>query len=398
MSLANAWEVELDADERPSTNIVDLLAFALFPLGALALPGLGVAVPLNEAAAVAYVLVLLRRPPSTDLRIPVWLGGGLLLLLAWFALVSALAGPLDIRRLGHLAIGTALCLMLASGRVGIRSAARGLATGLLVGLVASIVLLPRSSYEGRLTGWFGDPNAAGFALVAMSLAVCGLTSDRRVRWLMVLPLLLGTGLTVSRTSYLALGCALVWLLVGRWLGSALATAAVAVGIWSIQHIPYDRYFASSFEDRFGSDLLRGRILEAERESIAQSPWTGHGAGAQTVDIGDNTFFFHNSYLSVLHEVGVIGLGIYLVVVAVLWQHAVHLPLARRNAWLEASVLAMLVCGMNLGDVLLSLVAFVLIGLLARHVLVERAAMAQAEPDAGQVRVVGPAPWAPRRAG
>lgn len=386
VTTTNAWGLEADQADGSSTRLPDLAVFAALPLGALELFG---RVPLNEVLAVGYVLILLRRPPRHDLRIPAWAGAGLGGLLLWYVVVSVHLHTVDPRRLGHLLAGTLLALMLASGRVDIRSAARGLAAGLLVGLAVSVVMLPQSEYAGRLTGWFGDPNGAGLVLVSLSLAVVGLAEDRRLRWLMVVPLVVGSALTVSRTSWLALACALAWVLLGRWLGNALATVAVAFGIWSIRNLSYTRYFAPAFEERSGSDLLRGRIHEAGRRSIAESPIIGHGSGQQTVRVGDNDFFLHNSYLSIQHEVGIIGLGIYLVVIAVAWQCCVSLPIARRNAWLEASALAMLICAMNLTEVLLSLPGYVIVGLLVRHHLVQRAEM-----TAGRAAAVPAGPTGP----
>ena len=324
--------------------------------------------------AAAVLLGLTRRPPS-GVRLPGWVPILVLAIPVWMAVAGLLVGVGSSRRLVHLALYAALALLLAQGRYDLRAVARGLAWGLLVAVGAGLWGVGRG-YTGRLNGFVGDPNAAGLDLVALGAVAMAHLRRGRFRWLFFACALCLIYLTFSRTALLAVGMCALWLTLLRKSRAVVAVGLVGVAIYVIGHIPEDLKVFGPFASRSGSDALRQRILAAERLQLDASPWFGNGPGSSRVLLDGNWFYFHNSYLAARNEAGWIGLTLVLALGVLTLQALVRRPVVLRDTWHEASLVAVGVFAMNLGEVLLDLPTAVVVGVAAN-------ALASTRPNRGQ---------------
>jgi hypothetical protein len=341
----------------------DFLLFAMLPFAVIPVAGF----PLAELAMAAAVLLAVTRAPDPATRIPVWLGVLLTSLCLWMCVVSLLIGIAPYRRLIHLALFCVLLVFLARGKFAIRSVATGLAVGLVTSATAGVFGLGRVGYEGRLTGFLGDPNVAGFYLVTLGAVSAAHLPNVRVRrgLLVVLPVLVL--LTLSRTSMLAMALAAVWVLARRKLPLAPNLALAGLLMYSASAAADRLNSIGPFAERAGSDLLRDRIVDLERLQIAQHPWIGNGPGTSTINLGDNVFFFHNSYLALQNEGGLVAVAIFSAMGAFTLFSLARRERGADNLWLEAALVAVATCAVNLGEVLLELPTAVVIGTAIRHI-------------------------------
>ena len=311
--------------------------------------------PLNELALLGLLVLCLMRPARSGARVPtpvLLLMGALLALLVY----SGLTNHVDwIRRVGHVAIMAGLIWAFGTGRISLRSAALGLATGLIAVIGLALVGIGGDTYPGRLTGFLGDPNAGAYFIAVLGLLAIFFCDDRwKVRLAVAAPLVAGLVLTYSRTGLLAASLALIWVLVGRRLGTVSGLLLAGGLVWAVNNIPEHLTTVGPFSDRSGSDKLRDRIIAQERVQLADMPWFGHGPGTATVNIRDLEFFFHNSYLATRQEG---GWGALLLVLALLAFAFLRLSdRARRGdlaaAGAQAAIVAVSVMAITLGEVLL----------------------------------------------
>lgn len=329
----------------------DFLLMASLPLRTLEVAGL----PVNELTMAALVGLCLLRPARGGARLPtlvVLLLGALLSLL----LYSGLANDVDwTRRVGHVAILAGLVWAFGTGRISPRSAATGLATGLVAVIALAVAGVGGSTYGERLTGYLGDPNAGAYFIAVLGVLAVFFCDPRwKVRLAVAVPLAAGLVLTYSRTGLLASSFAVVWLLLGRRLGVA-GGAAMATGlVWLVDNIPTSLTTFGPFSDRSGSDALRERIIAQEQVQLADAPWFGHGPGTATVRIRDLEFFFHNSYLAVRQEGGwgalLLVLGLMALAFLLLSRHSRRGDLQAAAA--QAAIIGVAVMAITLGEVLL----------------------------------------------
>ena len=353
--------------DRNDGRLVDFFVFATFPMATLQAGGL----PVSElAAGLAVGLALLRRP---RVRSSPWLTWTLLALLALMLLSAQLNAANNIdpqRRVLHLVLYVALALMAAQGRFHTRSMAKGLAAGLVVSAAAYYAGYG-TGYEGRLAGLMADPNAAGFMLTTLGcIALAGLPGSR-LRVPLGLILVVLVVLTFSRTSFLAVALIVVWVVIGRFLAASLGTLLLVGMIWVVTNIPVTLRTLGPFSDRSGSDALRTRIARLEELQIDQAPWYGHGPGTSFVDVQGGRFFFHNSYLSMLNEGGQVSLVLIVAAGAFTLFALLRLRPELRNPWYEAGIIAVSMCAVNLGEVLLELPAALALGMAAAYVQAHR---------------------------
>lgn len=331
--------------------------FALLPMEALTIAGF----PVSELVA---VLLVLRGLFRTRL---VRIGNGWIVLLlaigAWCLTSSLLAGSvLDFRRLGHITIWAMLIFVIASGRVKYVAMVHGLGLGVAAAALSGLLgfrLL--GGYEGRLTGLFGEPNVAGLVLIAYG--VLAVTIVEKPKWTFVLILLVvaALALTLSRTSWLALFIGVIWFAVGSRLTPALGIP-ITTGCYGLAATTAEGYQNwGPFATRAGSDLLRELIIDQEMILITRSPLTGHGAGTARVLIEESTFFFHNSFLAMQAEFGIVGLVLVVSLVSATFLKLLVLPVAHRSRVLEMGIIGIVLCALHLGEVLLSLEVAVIIG-------------------------------------
>ncbi len=117
-----------------------------------------------------------------------------------------------------------------------------------------------ATLPGRLTGFLGDPNAGAFFIAVLGLLAIFFCDDRwKVRLAVAAPLVAGLVLTYSRTGLLAASLALIWVLVGRRLGTVSGLLLAGGLVWVVNNIPEHLTTVGPFSDRSGSDKLRDRI-------------------------------------------------------------------------------------------------------------------------------------------
>lgn len=361
------WSVppdEATVRRRSETRPLDFLAFFSLAFPVLVLPVIGL--PVNEVAPLCLCLLVFNRVSNSRQRVPAWFLGGLVALLVMLAVTSYLHDLAPYRRLFHVLLYVVLATLLASGRIHVASAVRGLAVGLCTSIAMSLAGFGPDNYVGRLTGYLGDPNAGGYVVAVLGLAALGLGSRGRLRYLLILLTVTAVVLTYSRTTLLAVVFAVVWLLVGRrvslWTGALL----VAAMVYAVGHIPAELRLFGPFSDRGGSDQLRERIIAQEHADIGQSPIFGNGAGTAKVNLGGDTFFYHSSYLALRAEGGLLCLALLVGVIVLTFLSIARMPGDMRNGWLEASLIALMVCAVNVGEILLELPSAVALGLAMWH--------------------------------
>lgn len=329
----------------------DFLLMAVLPLRTVEVSGF----PVNELAMAALVVLCVVRPARGGARLHglvVLVLGALLALLIY----SGVSNDVEwTRRLGHVAVLAGLAWAFGTGRVSLRSAALGLAAGLVGVIGLALAGVGGDTYPGRLTGYLGDPNAGAFFIAVLGVLAVLFSDDRwKVRLALAVPLLAGLVLTFSRTGLVAGAFAIFWVLAGRRLGAAGGAAVSAVLLWLVDNIPDDLVLSGPFSNRSGSDALRERIIAQERVELAGAPWYGNGPGTATVNIRDLEFFFHNSYLAVRQEGGWIALLLVLGLMAFaflrLSRHSRAGDLAAAGA--QAALIGTAVMAITLGEVLL----------------------------------------------
>lgn len=361
-----------ETSARSSASIPLLILFGLAMLDGFQVPG--TSFPVNSVALILGVVYAVCRRSNGFPR-PTWFPLLLVAIPGWLAAASILNGGVDTRRILSITLWAAIALVLSSGRIPIFAAARGIALGITVAGAWALLTIGSSSYEGRLTGWFGDPNTAGlFILTGLCLSLPFLPSKR---WKTIVLLVGGAALimTLSRTSLLAAVFAVAWMVLGGKMNKYLGAAGMAALVYWVVNLPEDAVRFGVFSDREGSDNLRERIEAAEELAVAQNPVIGNGAGTAQVDVDGLFFFFHNSYLALRTEAGWIGLAMMVTLLAGTFLALISLPAHRRSVWAEAAIVSVAVCSANLGEALLAIPTALALGFAGYHIAVQRRALA-----------------------
>jgi O-antigen ligase len=324
---------------------------ALIPLASLHGFGLG-ASAVGLLAAWAWLGLPGRE--RGRVRVKLARGGGagaLLLLLAWISLSLAWAekpgkggGHLWHWYLGALVFGIVATsfrrtrdarLVIGGFVLGVvLSVLTGIATDGLGGQAASAGTL--TSTEGRLHGGLGDPNILAAAIVpAVVLAATLIPMVRTpARWALlgcIGLLIVGLAATQSRGGAIAAGAAFAaaLLVMKKRRRQVLAAGLVIALIGSL----YFSAYPNALHRLNSSDGGNGRadLWRVAWRITAQRPATGVGLGNFTVYapryvrepgtlkfvdlIAERPHAVHNTYLELLTETGVVGLGLFLAVVA-----------------------------------------------------------------------------------
>jgi len=332
-------------------------------------------VPVGEILVAAVTLGLLVRILAGDSSLkfehpPAWLTFGFALILYLLLASSVFNGALDgeaFRRFGHLAVGGMLAWLLAARVVDPKMAAKGLVLGLLatglIGLAEVTTghsLVGGSNHGNRLSGWFGDPNVAGFYLVALGTAALGLISSKRAQLGLGAVLLVLVFATESRTALVAAAVVVAWVIAShngyKWLP---IVALVACGVVAFS-VPQQLKEAGPFRDRGQSDWFREDVDRKTAERAAASLLVGEGAAPALVAVQGGRFFPHNSYHAAVIEGGIFWLLAWITLLgSTLWK---LVRANRRNVLLEAGIITVFVISLSLGETLFELPTMILVGL------------------------------------
>ena len=372
--IESPWEqpdrtVERAEQADREVRMSDFALMAVLPLRNVEVAGY----PVNELAMAALVGLCLFRPARGGARLPaavVLLLGALLALLVYSGLANDEAENWT-RRVGHVAILAGLIWAGGTGRLSPRSVGVGLATGLVAVIVLAIAGIGGNTYEGRLTGFLGDPNAGAYFIAVLGTLAIFFCDERwKVRAVVAVPIVVGLVLCLSRTGLLAGAFVIVWVVLGRRLGSFGGAAMAVALVWVVNNIPKALTTFGPFSDRSGSDNLRKRIIRQEQVELTGAPWYGNGPGEATVEVRGLDFFFHNSYLAVRQEGGWIALAIVLALLVLAF-----LRLSERSragdlvaAGAQGAIIGIGVMAITLGEVLLDTPMAIAVGLALGHAL------------------------------
>lgn len=326
------------------------------------------AIPGGVFTAAVIVFVGLWRPSLVRVQ---W--GGILLvvmiaLLVFLALESRYNGMRWFQRdtkflLILLAAGT-----VASGRINIRSLLIGGMVGAVINVPMFYAGLTDNMYPPYLTGFYLDKNVAGLYYALWGCLGLIVLPKKWRKWWIVLTFGL-LFLTGSRTSLAAYLMGLGWMFMRPRTGIVFRFAVGGVGYWLLNYFINNLSQSKAFGDRTGDDWFRQQIEAAMTAKTHVTPWYGLGLNQGFVVLGgERNAFFHNSYQQAFVEGGwpflltvivafvVIGLG--------LFDRRVKIPPVLLR--LEGAVIVLLICSWKLGEVFMTLGAFLLLGLCMAH--------------------------------
>lgn len=354
-TLALGQEARILAEGTGALVLLEIIAGAF--LITMGVPLFGF--PMGLLILAALALLRLNKPsrfevPQRNIFMLVMSAG--LIYVAVTSLNVGISTPDDvIRRLARISILLLVLVLIADRRIDFRSLILGLAIGLTVNAIAFYTGVAPDRYEGALTGWLNDKNVSGLYYGVIPILMFGLfprTSHRIINLAIFLPLLWQTG---SRTSMAGLLIGVFWILFAQKANVFLKFGLGAFSAWLFEWLQTNFADSPVFGDRTGTDLLRSRIDEATWEKVSSAPWSGWGMGQATVQILDRTFYFHNSYWTLLVEGGLIWLvivaGMSLLAVFI-WKQ--NMPTGYRVLTAEAVAVFLAICSWRLGEVMLTL--------------------------------------------
>ncbi len=188
----------------------------------------------------------------------------------------------------------------------------------------------------------GMPIAWGLGLLQMRQGRGGL-----LRWLNLtyMPLaFLGIALTATRTALLATLPAILLAIASlarlsprrRLFIGLLAVAGVLAVVPLIPQTSVERFLTTSSEISSGALGGRGHIWSMGLKTYAQHPVLGVGAGAFRTAVGIGKVA-HNTFISILVELGIVGITLFLGIVGVALAHALRHPPWGTRFWLTLLV-------------------------------------------------------------
>jgi polysaccharide biosynthesis protein PslJ len=368
--------------------LATLLPFAVVPLRLVVSPTL-VDVALTSVLA-AWVARALHRRQRLEMRAPVVM----LLIFIWLAVVALVAG-LGNARIGaeqlrlFLKLVNSLLLFVAVVQIvrstadiaqvirtlligGAGAAALALAVHALPSevIVETLSLLQPLGYPSgpavlrpivetdvlRATGTSVDPNVLGGMLMLVAAVLVGqLVASASVLPRIALavaavPILLAMGLSYSRSAWVGLAAAVLFLAITRdrrvWLVVGAGAAVLVLA-------PPGRAMLARLVSGFGAqDPAASLRLSEYRDALAlisEYPWLGVGFGDPPRI--DQYIGVSNLYLQVAEHVGLVGLSAFLIVIGLVLLRAFRTSAARTElSWglmasLQAAMVAALVAGL-----------------------------------------------------
>lgn len=200
----------------------------------------------------------------------------------------------------------------------------------------------------RAIGTSIDPNLlGGLLMMAAALTIGQLLAPRPLlpRWLLLGlagPQLLGLALTESRAAWVGLAVAVLFLGTFRYRRAWLLAAVAGLGL---ALSPQGNRITTRFLEAFGGDdpatALRLVEYRTAIDLIREYPWFGVGFGA-----GPNVELFlgvSSLYLLIAEEMGLIGLTVFLAMIAVLLVRGLRGQAALRTPAAQGLALTLLSC-------------------------------------------------------
>ena len=322
----------------------------------------GLPIPFNQVVVVGIILLAVTRSPQVDLGRLQMLVPLLVIGLFYLAMLSMFTEATEFafdweRRLLRLGLTAVFLLVLASGRIDLRSGLAGLATGMILNAIAFYLGLAPDNYGGVLSGFFMDKNVAGMAYAIVGVLVLAVVDRRWVKVALVLVFAAMVWLTGSRTSIAAMVAGVGWILIaprlpviGRWIFGLLIYLGVDL-------VSEDYSQIGVFSNRVGSDLLRSRIDAASEVKVDGAGFFGMGLGEAYVSFPDDPgsrWLFHNSYWSALVEGGWPWLLVVLGITVVFALRPFETRLTKPELAVQATAVTVLICAWRLGEVFFTL--------------------------------------------
>lgn len=322
----------------------------------------GLPIPFNQVVVVGVILLAVTRRPRVELGRLQMLVPMLVIGLFYLAMLSMFTEATEFafdweRRLLRLALTAVFLLVLASGRIDLRSGLAGLATGMILNAIAFYLGLAPDNYGGVLSGFFMDKNVAGMAYAIVGVLVLAVVDRRWVKVALVLVFAAMVWLTGSRTSIAAMVAGVGWILIaprlpviGRWIFGLLIYLGVDL-------VSEDYSQIGVFSNRVGSDLLRSRIDAASEVKVDGAGFFGMGLGEAYVSFPDDPgsqWLFHNSYWSALVEGGWPWLLLVLGITVVFALRPFETRLTKPELTVQATAVTVLICAWRLGEVFFTL--------------------------------------------
>ncbi|GAA2899558.1 O-antigen ligase family protein [Microbacterium esteraromaticum] len=348
-----------------SARILDAVLMGLIVVR-VSLPG--TPFPVAQIGIAVLVIVGCFRRPTRSFVHAWWVPAAMLGLLAFLVIETWLQGIDPVRRAGNLAILIVMSLFLASGRIDVGSAVKGIGVGLLLNGALFYAGVAPDNYQGRLTGFLEDKNAGALVIALGTFLLFLVIRSRWGRLLLVVAGAAAIAATDSRTTMAASFVALVWLLSSRYLRrtAQLATLGMAflAFLWADDNLATIGDYG---ETREGSDEFRSRIDAASSLKAAAAPWHGFGLGEATVSLDSGTWFFHNAYEALIVEGGfvlaAVVLGLFVVAGLGLAPRAVGVDVTSgESRVITAATLVVFCCALRLGEVFLAPIGLVVLGI------------------------------------
>jgi len=195
--------------------------------------------------------------------------------------------------------------------------------------------------------------------------VCG------IQLLLVIPSVLLTGSrgsTIALTPAFVCAGAMFWRWQGpRWMVAMLILALLAGAIVTLPQETWTRLLSSGKEVAQGTLTHRTTLWSLAAETFREAPFTGVGSGAfqqmSSLALG-RALVTHNTYLSILAELGIIGALIFISLLSSLLYSALRLPYSEK--WLWLGVLAVWMIGVSALTWEYTKTTWLIFGLLAAH--------------------------------
>lgn len=380
-----------------NTRILEMMLATLLVIDGVAIPGFGFPFSLLGVAGLSFVAF--TRRPTLPLGRNSWLLWAFGLLLVYVSIVSVLTPDSNFaadwtRRIIRIMSVLALVIMVAEGRLHLPSLLKGLTVTLFVNAAAFYAGIAPDNYGGTLTGWLGDKNKAGLTYAAVGLLALSQARSRWTQAFLVITTFGFTWLTASRTSISAYGFGFLWFLFVAARPAWMRWLAAGGVVLALPFLEENFARVGEFANRGGSDLLRERIDAAVAEKLAVTPPQGSGLGEAYVVIDERTWYFHNSFDTLHVEGGWLWLiGIVAITVWFGLRPFSNTGRSMQSRVAQGATVVVLICAWKLGEVLLTNVWALVLGVALNQVLREQNAVESFAPyPAEPWGVLGPGRW------